>query len=73
MRLQARLLTQILVLVGVLLQACSWDSAQRTGYESVETLRQRQCMQQPDRDCPDSRIRYEQYQSERERLQYQEH
>ena len=63
--------TYILLMTLVLLQGCSWDSAQRTGYETLETLRQRQCMEHPDWDCPESRTRYEQYQAERERLQEQ--
>ena len=72
MRWQGRSITLMLTLTAVLLQGCSWDSAQRTGYETVETLRQRQCMEHPDTDCPESRTRYDQYQAERERLQEQE-
>lgn len=56
----------------ILLQACSWENVQRTGYETVESMRIQQCMDRPDRDCPEQRIRYDEYQSERECLLEQE-
>ena len=59
-----------LAVLGALLTAgCSWQSVQRTGYETVESLRQQQCMDQIDTDCPSERTRYDDYQSERGRLQ----
>ena len=51
---------------------CSWDSMQRTGYETVESMRLNQCLDRPDADCPTDRTRYEDYQSERDQLQDQD-
>jgi len=56
----------------ILLQACSWESVQRTSYETVESMRIQQCMDQPDHDCPEQHIRYDDYQAQRERLLEQE-
>ncbi len=60
------------VLSLILLQACSWESAQRTSYETVESMRIQQCMDQLDQNCSEERIRYDDYQSKRERLLEQE-
>ena len=51
---------------------CSWDSVQHTSYETVESMRRQQCMDRPNADCPFSRTSYDDYQSERERLEEQE-
>lgn len=50
----------------LLLQGCSWESAQRTTYESVESMRVQQCLDHPDdADCTTLRQRYEAYEAER--------
>lgn len=55
-----------------MLQACSWESVQRTSYETVESMRIQQCMDQPDHDCSEERIRYDDYQAQRESMLEQE-
>ena len=40
-----------------------------TGYETVESMRLQQCMDEIDSDCSMDRTRYDDYQTERERLQ----
>ena len=55
-----------------LLGGCSWDSIQRTGYETVESMRLQQCMDEIDMNCSMERTRYDDYQAERERLQQQQ-
>ncbi len=56
------------LIVLTLSVGCSWDSIQRTGYETAESIRLQQCMDRLDEDCPTSRTRYDDYQSEREKL-----
>lgn len=69
MKHHSRTLSLIFALLWVMLNmGCSWDSMQRTGYETVESMRLQQCLDKPDADCPASRTRYEDYQSERERV-----
>jgi len=58
-----------LLLALMLLQACSWEGAKRTTYETVESLRVQQCLDHPDdADCSTQRQRYDQYESERQQL-----
>jgi hypothetical protein len=56
----------------LLSSGCSSENLQRTGYESVESMRRQQCMDAPGADCPAERTRYEDYQEELERLQQEE-
>ena len=54
-----------LTLIVLLLPACSWESARRTGYETVESMRIQQCLdRRDDPDCPTERQRYEHYDAE---------
>ncbi len=56
-----------LVLIAALLSACSWESARRTGYETVESMRIQQCLdRRDDADCPTQRQRYESYQAQQQ-------
>ncbi len=51
-----------LTLLAMLLSACSWESARRTTYETVESMRIQQCLdRRDDPDCPTERQRYESY------------
>jgi len=59
----------ITVLVVVLLAGCSRYDIRSTGYETLESMRLQQCMDKIDSDCSMDRIRYDDYQAERERLQ----
>ncbi len=55
-----------LLLPALLLGACSGESARRTGYETVESMRIRQCLdRRDDPDCPTERQPYERYESQR--------
>ena len=55
-----------------LLSGCSWESVQRTGYESIESMRQKQCLDRLEDDCSLDRTRYDDYQTQRQLLQEQE-
>ncbi|MCU7852881.1 MAG: hypothetical protein KZQ80_11755 [Candidatus Thiodiazotropha sp. (ex Monitilora ramsayi)] len=47
------------------LTACSWESAKRSTYETVESMRIQQCLDRPDDpDCSTRRQRYETYEAE---------
>lgn len=61
------------LLTLTLSEGCSWDTVQRTGYETVESMRQQHCLDKPDADCPAGRIRYDDYQSERQQLKQEGH
>ncbi len=53
-----------LLLITALLPACSWQSARRSGYETVESMRIQQCLdRRDDPDCPTQRQRYEDYEA----------
>lgn len=67
-----RLNLPVLLIAAALTTGCSWDSLQRTSYETLESMRQQQCLDQPDEGCPADRTSYDEYQSERDRLQEQE-
>lgn len=55
-----------LLLPLLLLAGCSMDSAKRTTYETMESLRIQQCLDRPDDpDCSTDRQRYEDYESNR--------
>jgi hypothetical protein len=55
-----------LLLILPLLSACSWESLQRTGYETVESMRIQQCLdRQDDPDCATERQRYDQYERQK--------
>ena len=56
-------MTLILITTG-----CSWDDLQRTGYQTVESVRLQQCLDKPDQACPAERIPYQDFQAERDRL-----
>jgi hypothetical protein len=59
--------------LGALLTAgCQWENVQRSGYETMESVRLQQCLDELDSQCSMERTRYEDYQSERQRLQEQE-
>jgi hypothetical protein len=61
------------MLVGALLPAgCSWQNVQRSGYKSVEFVRLQPCLDERDSECSMERTRYEDYQTERQRLQEQQ-
>jgi hypothetical protein len=63
----------VLLLLGALLAAgCTWQRVQRTGYETVESMRLQRCLDELDRECDRERTRYEDYQYERERLKEQQ-
>ena len=65
------LFAYLLLLTTLLVTGCSWESVQHTSYETVESLRQQQCLHQVDSDCSMERTRYDEYQAERGRLQEQ--
>jgi hypothetical protein len=55
-----------LLLPLLLLAGCSMDSAKRTTYETMESLRIQQCLDRPDDPgCSTDRQRYEDYESKR--------
>ena len=55
-----------LLLALLLLAGCSLESAKRTTYETVESLRIQQCLDRPDDpDCTTDRQRYDAYEAER--------
>jgi hypothetical protein len=59
----------LFLLLLTLLQACSWEGTKRTTYETVESLRIQQCLNQPDdAECSTQRQRYDQYESERQQF-----
>ena len=55
-----------LLLLALLLSACSSEFARRSGYETLESLRIQQCLdRRDDPDCPTERQSYEQYETQR--------
>jgi hypothetical protein len=53
-----------LILSLALLPACSMQSAKRSGYETLESLRIQQCLERrDDPDCPTERERYDRYEA----------
>ena len=48
----------------ILVQACSKDALQRTGYETLQNVQEQQCEKELSADCPE-RARFEDYQQQR--------
>lgn len=55
----------VLLHVMVLISACSSASVKRNAYQSVESMRQQQCIKQPSTDCPPPES-YNKYEAQRE-------
>ena len=54
-----------LLLIAAALSGCSWESAKRTGYETLESMRIQQCLdRRDDPDCPTERQRYPNHETE---------
>lgn len=53
--------------VIVLITGCSVDSAKRTAYETLQNVRQQECMRNPGQDCG-QRDSYDDYRSKRDEL-----
>jgi hypothetical protein len=53
--------------VIILSTGCSADSAKRTAYETLQNVRQRECMRNPAQDCG-QRENYDDYRRKREAL-----
>ncbi|MDJ0805359.1 MAG: hypothetical protein QNJ78_00855 [Gammaproteobacteria bacterium] len=51
---------------------CSWNSLQRTGYVTLESVHLQQCLDNIAWDCAAKRTRHETYQAQRDRLQDEE-
>lgn len=51
----------------VLISGCNSDAARRTAFETLQNVRQRECLKNPSSDCG-KRENYEDYQRKREGL-----
>ncbi|MEJ2361699.1 MAG: hypothetical protein P8Z75_09775 [Gammaproteobacteria bacterium] len=57
---------RLLISLGlILLAGCNSDSIKRNTYQSLQIMQQRECQQQPDRDCPPAES-YDKYQQQRD-------
>ena len=56
-------------LSALLLVGCSWETVQRTSYETIESLRQQQCMDRPSDACEGGRTSYDEYQLQRRQIE----
>lgn len=52
---------------AVLISGCNSDAARRTAFETLQNVRQRECLKNPSQDCG-KRENYEDYQRKREGL-----
>lgn len=59
-----RVLYVLLVVSLVLIQACSKEAWQRTGYATMQNMQEQQCEKELSVDCPDP-VPYEDYQQQR--------
>jgi hypothetical protein len=57
------------LLMSALLQGCSWESLQRTGHETLESMRVQHCLDSLDTACRQQRTSQGDHQSERQQLQ----
>lgn len=57
--------TTIFTTALLLLAGCSSESLKRNTFESLQTIKQRECQQTPGKDCP-PRESYNQYEKQRE-------
>ena len=51
-----------------LVQSCSKEALQRTGYETLQNVQEQQCEKELSADCPE-RVRFEDYQQQRKESQ----
>ncbi len=57
----------VCVVIAVLVSGCSTDAAKRTAYETLQNVRDRECMKNPSVSC-EKRETYEDYQRRRKEL-----
>lgn len=56
------------VVIAALTAGCSSESAKRTAYETLQNVRQQECMKNPSADCG-KRDSYDDYQRKRKELE----
>jgi hypothetical protein len=55
------------LIIFALMEGCSSDTAQRTAYETLQNVREQECLKNPSQDCG-KRQSYEDYQRQRKEL-----
>lgn len=55
----------LILIIPLQLFACSSDSVKRNTYQSLQIMQQRECQQQPGKDCPQPES-YDKYQQQRQ-------